>query len=277
MSASFDNRWRAALLPVAACFLWGLHSSAEAEIVAQWSFNEGSGTNATDSSVNGLDGVIQGGAVYVSTPSGRGLSMDGIDDLVNFGQPAAITSLVDGITIEAWVAIDTTGQAPPEANNYEIFARGGSWRLGYEHGGSAAGSHRHNAQIDRSGGSGSGEATTPVTNSADPSGTFRHLLVTSRIGDPVQFYIDGIFQGVCDGGGRNGNINDLGNDVLLNGGNFLEMIVDEVTIHDNRMNPSQVSDRFNLGPVEFVPEPGTIALFGLGLVAMRGLLRRKNG
>ena len=251
---------------------------AEGDIVVQWTFND---DNANDS-IGTAHGTLVGGPTFVSTPAdagmfNRGISMDGIDDLVNFAQPAAIVGLVDGITIEAWVAIDTTDQASPEANNYEIFARNGSWRLGYEHGGSASGSHRHNAQIHRSGGSGSGEATTPVTNSADPSGTFRHLLVTSRIGDPVQFYIDGICQSGCDGGGRNGNIIESGNDVLLNGGNFLEMIVDEVTIHNNRMNPSQVGDRVALGPVQFVPEPGTVALFGLGLIAIRGLPRRKNG
>lgn len=49
---------------------------------AGYTFNEGSGTIATDSSGNGNDGTIQG-ATWTTGKNGDGLSFDGIDDSVS--------------------------------------------------------------------------------------------------------------------------------------------------------------------------------------------------
>ena len=54
-----------------------LLAPAQAALIGQWTFNEGSGSTALDSSVNSNDGAIVGGAPYVSTGANNfGLSLD---------------------------------------------------------------------------------------------------------------------------------------------------------------------------------------------------------
>jgi hypothetical protein len=51
-------------------------------IVGAWLFDEGSGTNAVDSSGNGHDGNIAGGAEYVDGKFGTAVELDGTDDWI---------------------------------------------------------------------------------------------------------------------------------------------------------------------------------------------------
>jgi len=48
--------------------------------IGSWSFSEGSGTLAADSSGNGLDGTLVNGTAFVAGPAGQALSFDGVDD-----------------------------------------------------------------------------------------------------------------------------------------------------------------------------------------------------
>jgi hypothetical protein len=54
------------------------------DIVAHYAFEEGSGTQAKDSSGNGNDGAIHG-AEFVESPTGHALRFDGMDDFVDCG------------------------------------------------------------------------------------------------------------------------------------------------------------------------------------------------
>ena len=256
---SLSHRARAVSLSAAACLLWGIQPATEAAIIGQWSFNEGSGTNATDSSGNGNDGVILGGAQYVNTPSGVGLQFDGIDDMVNFGQPAIFDLTNQAVTIEAWVSILEPQVA---GNNHGIFGKSGnSYQLGYEDGIPAGSAARLNATINTENGTSVAEGPT---GSAKPFGTFHHILVTKSAitgggTDPVQLYIDNVCVN-CDAGGRTNIISEAVDLTAGTGnGNFLRCVIDEITFHDNRMNPGQVNTRFTLGPVPATPLPAEIA------------------
>jgi len=81
-------------------------------IVSLWKFDEGSGSVAYDS-VDTNDGTIYG-PTYTTGIVGDALSFDGVDNYVNVGNDASLTSLTpSAMTIEAWVyntqLISTTG------------------------------------------------------------------------------------------------------------------------------------------------------------------------
>ncbi len=165
------------VLPMVAVVALGIATApvAQATIIHQWTFNEGSGTNAADS-VGSVDGTIFGGAAHVATPADAGngnwgISADGFDDVINFGQPASLDFTTQAFTIEAWVAINTTAQT---GNFHGIFGKSSSsWQLQYEHNNATSRRHRVTVNTDN----GQSVAAGPV-GSADPSLEFLHILAT---------------------------------------------------------------------------------------------------
>jgi hypothetical protein len=77
-----------------------LVSSASADLVGYWKFDEGSGTIAYDSSGNGLDGTLNGDPQWVVGQIGGALDFDG-DDSIEIPHNS-ILSITDEITITAW-------------------------------------------------------------------------------------------------------------------------------------------------------------------------------
>jgi hypothetical protein len=57
-------------------------SATRAELVGQWKFDEGSGTTAYDSSGNGHDGTLVGGATWADGRFGGGIELDGTSGYV---------------------------------------------------------------------------------------------------------------------------------------------------------------------------------------------------
>jgi len=70
------------------CLVLGLASVAPAKLVAHWKLDDGSGTTARDSSGNGFDGTLIGGPTWVVGTDGGALEFDGLNDYVDFGNPA---------------------------------------------------------------------------------------------------------------------------------------------------------------------------------------------
>jgi hypothetical protein len=70
--------------------------------VAQWKFDEGSGTSAKDATDNNNDGTISG-ATWTSGKFGSALSFDGTDDYVNISTSSSIDDAFSNITIVAWI------------------------------------------------------------------------------------------------------------------------------------------------------------------------------
>ena len=77
----------------------GLVSSASAELVGIWNFDEGYGAVAADSSGNNNDGTFQGSPLWVPGKFGTALEFDG-DDWVDCGD---ILDITDALTIACWV------------------------------------------------------------------------------------------------------------------------------------------------------------------------------
>ncbi len=89
--------------------LAGLPAGVQAQegddgLVAEWHFDEGSGSVLGDSSGNGNDGMIYG-ASWVEGKYGTALSFDGVDDYVDL---SSIPSQTYPLTIEMWTKPDTS-------------------------------------------------------------------------------------------------------------------------------------------------------------------------
>ena len=74
------------------------------KLVAHYTFDEGSGTTAHDTSGNANDGKIHG-AEFVKVGDGYALRFDGVDDYVDCGSDKSL-DLREALTIEAWIHPD---------------------------------------------------------------------------------------------------------------------------------------------------------------------------
>ncbi len=101
------------------CFVLvlGIAGNALADLVAHWTFDDGSGTIAKDVSGNGNDGTLQGDPKWVAGKYGAALEFDG-DDFVDCGNQDMLNFGTGDWTITAW--IKTT-----QIDRGTIFANGG--------------------------------------------------------------------------------------------------------------------------------------------------------
>jgi hypothetical protein len=73
-------------------------------LVGWWKFDEGSGTNATDSSGSGNTGMLINGPTWVAGKIGTSaLSFDGVNDYVNLGDSSAVNFGSGDFAFLAWV------------------------------------------------------------------------------------------------------------------------------------------------------------------------------
>lgn len=115
--------------------------------VAQWKFDETSGTTASDSSGNSLNGTLTNGPVW----SSGALTLDGTDDYVSVSDPGAGSVLDfasgDSITITAWINPNTlpggnmifvtkSGTSGSATSNYQFETLGSSLQFYFTNSGS---------------------------------------------------------------------------------------------------------------------------------------------
>ena len=93
----------------------GVQAQSDDGLVADWHFDEGSGSVLKDSSRNGNDGVIYG-ATWVEGKYGGALSFDGVDDYVEFTYDSDFTPGKNSWTIEVWV------KAPSKSTDMSIIS-----------------------------------------------------------------------------------------------------------------------------------------------------------
>src|SRR5450759_5412343 len=99
-------------------------------LVGYWKFDEGTGTNATDSSGMGNNGTLTNGPTWTTGKVGGALSFDGTDDYVNVPDNPSL-DMSGNLTIEFWhkwnvfkdygasVGKGDDGRAWP--NSYQVF------------------------------------------------------------------------------------------------------------------------------------------------------------
>ena len=69
---------------------------------AGYALDEGSGTTTADASTNGITGTLTGGATWAAGHFGQAVALDGVNDNVSLGTPAAL-QLSGSMTASAWI------------------------------------------------------------------------------------------------------------------------------------------------------------------------------
>src|SRR3989338_9509033 len=73
-------------------------------LVGYWSFNEGIGPYAGDSSGNRNQGTLTNGPTWVDGKRGKALSFDGSNDYVNVASSTSL-NITNAITISGWINV----------------------------------------------------------------------------------------------------------------------------------------------------------------------------
>jgi hypothetical protein len=224
--------------------------------IGHWTFNEGEGVVIIDHSGQGNHGHVIAGGPFVASPGGFAISLDGIDDEVQFGQPAILDFTSQAFTIEAWVKVDAPTQT---GGNHGIFGkRVESWLLGFEIRFQSNFFQRFNFRFTTAGGAGAAETLEGNLIA------YHHLLATRGASgsDPVQFYVNGVCvstnnpMGQCDAGGTQ-DLDSQAVDVVAGAGsgNHLECEIDEIRVQDVRVDASQALALYNAGPSTAPSDP----------------------
>ncbi|WEK53722.1 MAG: DUF5695 domain-containing protein [Candidatus Cohnella colombiensis] len=148
------------------------------EVIAQYLFNETSGTTASDSSGNGKNATLSGGTSWVAGKSGNALSLNGSNAYASL--PSGIVSGLNDFTIATWVKVNSLSD----------------WARIFDFG---TGTSNYMFLAPRAGGSGLRFSITSSGNGSEqqlnatvlPTGTWKHVAVTLT-GTTGRMYVDGV-------------------------------------------------------------------------------------
>jgi hypothetical protein len=206
-------------------------------LVGWWTFDDGSGTVAKDSSGKGKDATLVGGPAWVKGKVGSGaLSFDAVDDIVEVPEVPAF-DMSDALTITAWIKVNNlstyyfildkspSGTAPDNyPGNYE-FRTNPSGNLQFGHQWSQGTDYTFY------------DSTTQVT-----AGRWTHVAVTVVKAGAIKFYIDGAPAGQA---AQSTNWPVLNDEPLRIGGrkdgySFFSGSIDDVRLYNRALTAGQV-------------------------------------
>ena len=245
-------------------------SAASPAPVAQWSFNEASGTTS-DESIGDLDGTLTNmdGDEWSTGQHGNALTFDGVDDYVH--SDTDLGQWLNGTaTLSAWIQTDQTG-VPQSYYSPSI--------VGSEQSGGTNdirwGAIDDQGRIGISVGDESGARSDTAIN----DGQWHHVAFTrdAETGQ-VQVYVDGVLSGSANGsaGVLTSPIQDIGRTFDFNDGDpetaYFKGSLDELQIYDSVLTAEQIADLANVndtpaaelivfaGPDQDVTEGATVSL-----------------
>jgi len=178
-----------ALVALIVIGVWGRPSYARIDpetILGVWLFDEGGGDVAGDSSENGFDGTIAGGAEFVDGKFGDAIELDGANDYIDFGNDERLKPQT--FTVVVWF------------NTKKLAAYGHIFQSGHDWDDMAGIVIRVNqtSQFGCGVTQGPGNTVSWVTGPAVKADTWYHSAVTSD-GTNINLYLDGVK--VATGGG----------------------------------------------------------------------------
>ncbi|OGS45385.1 MAG: hypothetical protein A2539_10540 [Elusimicrobia bacterium RIFOXYD2_FULL_34_15] len=223
--------------------LYLLPASLNAALVAEWKFEEGSGTTTADSSGNNNTGTLTNSPTWVTGKVGdSALEFDGVNDYVDCGSNP-ILNITSSITVCAWVftsadnAFFTIASKHGAPGDYGWALRRDSDVDGVEFGISPNGT----------------EWISKVTGSdCFEINTWYHIAATSD-GKTMRVYINGIeykgtylpFTFTSPGTPIHVSNTNLQLGVSNNGQLLMKGIIDEVKIYNNALNATEILTLYN--------------------------------
>lgn len=222
-----------------------LATSAQAALVGEWHLDEGSGTIANDSSVNGNHGTIYG-ASYVAGKCDQALSFNGSGDYVVVANDSSQQMTENQITVAAWIMLNADVGNTQRRIVSKQETNGICWGLelfGAGYGGSSGN------QINFHDSSGSTWRNCLSTTDLNVNQWY-HVAVTDNAGE-ITIYIDGAPDHTCTGYGIPASISSpiyIG--TYSPSRFFFNGVIDEVRIYNNALTAEQIEDLLNCGVIE---------------------------
>ena len=206
------------------------------DIVGYWSFNEGSGSTAYDSSGNDNNGTIYGAERTVGGGISRSaLNFDGIDDYVEIADDDSLDFGPDGdLTVGAWIKTSSVGNVRLIADKREVA------EIGYSIGLTSYGNIGQ--QIS------DGINCIHVnSNSLVNNNKWHYVVFTVKRNGNLKVYVDGAFENQSNVSivGDISNNNPLNIGQRYTGDHNFNGTIDEVRIYNRSLNSSEISDYYN--------------------------------
>jgi hypothetical protein len=209
--------------------------------VAEWSFDDGAGTSAQDSSGNGNTGTLTNGPTWVHGKYGKAVGFDGSNDVVTVSSDSS-WQFTNSVTVSTWAYFDDfssnqigimkAGSSPGGTNTNYYWRYTGGTTLQI----------RHN---DLS------ESDTQIATSLSTNQW--HYVAWTYNGSIIKMYADGILVGSNE---VTGSFNLSSLNLYLGAGyssdNELDGKLDNVRIYDYARTPAQIAWEYNQGaPVAY--------------------------
>ncbi len=205
----------------------------DGSLVGYWTFDEGTGTVAYDSSGSNATGTLTNGPTWVAGKVGSGaLSFNGSNNYVNAGNPATL-NITSNITIAAWVN-------ETDCAHHEIIDKWGS------------GGYLFNMfsgcvpSLYATGGTFSKANTWITATSSIVTGTWYQVAVTYD-GSNVAFYINGVPAGSTAATGAWNTSNATLGIGQNRAANWFSGLIDDVRIYNRTLSASEISAMYNGG------------------------------
>ena len=189
-------------------------------LIGYWSFDETSGSIASDGSGNGNDGTLQGNATFAPGKLGNAISLDGTNSWVDIPN----LSFTGDFTIAAWVYLTGTVNYQDALVGQDVWGQDINFCC-------------PNLRLY----TGSGDAI--VSNSSVSSSTWTHCAIT-RSGGTLSVYIDGSLDNTSTGFTDPFTPQTIGKGAQ---GALTEGLIDEVYLYDRSLDASEIQDLFTGG------------------------------
>ena len=208
--------------------------------VAEWRFDEKTGTTANDTSGNGNDGSITGATWTSGCKQGACLSFDSTNDYLNMGDPASLR-LTSAGTIEAWIYPKSY-----PSSGWKGVINKGNWGAGRNYYSIYYSQAASTIRFDI------GDATATYSISVNwtetPLDTWSHVTLIWN-GSQVSAYINGAFK---DSAVQSGNPDTSTYNLYVgsvdNGTSYVfDGLIDHVKIYDYARTPAQIAYDYNRG------------------------------
>ena len=217
------------------------HADTTTGLVGWWKLDEGTGTNAGDSSGQGNNGTLSGSTLPSWVPGKIGpyaLSFDGSSSYVSLGTK---TIGYTNLTVAAWVKI--TGSTCVDGDYNGIVSKNGynDFIICYQCGGSGEGT------TGQFGGYEGPSGPSVFSNVLINDGNWHHVVLTSD-GAYENSYVDGQFQ---NKEARSGNVPDTSAAITIGVYSYLWQyfpgFIDDVRIYNRALSEQDVLELYNQG------------------------------
>ena len=206
-----------------------LVSQVSAELVAHWTFDDGSGNTATDSVDNAHPGTIGGTANWVNGQSGGALDFDGLTNYVDIEGENPIISGTFSLTM--WVY---ARNIPTAAKEYRMPLSNDSWVDGAIHVHIMPESAIF--KIDTKNG------TDMPSNTVIEADRWYHIAGTLDAEGESKIYIDGVLDNSATGNSKEYFIGPANIGGYQNNSRFFDGMIDDVRIYSHILSEAEIQE-----------------------------------